>query len=205
MSSLEALRLINLTLELAPFKRKLGKAVVSLYSQSLDIIEADLRKVKSTEYALETLKDALGEDVEENRLDALIQILKKDLDRGNLLYVLPAINYLYCSSYHNEGRLLEAFLSEAEEMIDNLCDYVERAFEKAEKKRLISEITKKGLTGSFVAHPVFDTSLTQIPSSYHVKDKSGYAFFTYDCQTSYTLEDTTFLWAQLNLGRAQEH
>jgi len=197
--------LINLTLDLAPFKRKLGGAITSLYSQSLDIIEADLKKIKSSEHALETLKDVLGEDVEGNKLEPLIQILKKDLDKGDLLYALPAINYLYCSRYHNNEALLEAFLSEAEDMVSNLSRYVEKTFERSERGRLILEISKRGLTGSFVALPVFDTSLTQIPSSYHVKDKSGYAFFTYDCQTSYALEDTTFLWAQLNLGRAQEH
>ena len=114
--------------------------------------------------------------------------------------MLPEINYIHCARYKSTDNLLEEFLSEAEETVESLCKQVMKSFAKFERGRLMLELDTRGLKGEFIASPLFDTQLNKIPSAYVVKDVNGYVFFTFDCQTSYAIEDLTFLWANLNLS-----
>lgn len=190
----------EVTLDLSSFRRGLSRSVIELYNKSLEVIESGLRRTRSLEDALDVIEDTLGVEVcqlvKEGKLSAVLE----QVNLNELTQVLPEINYIYCLRYDSTDNLLEEFLSEAEETVSDLCNQVMRSFTRFEHDRLMLELGARGLEGEFIATPLFDTELNKIPSSYVVKDSNGYVFFTFDCQTSYAIEDLTFLWANLNLS-----
>jgi len=192
--------LTEVTLDLSSFKRRLSRSVIELYSKSLEVIESGLRRARSVEGALDAIEDILGAEVCQLIKEGNLATVLEQTKINELTQVLPEINYIHCARYESTDNLLEEFLSEAEETVESLCKQVMKSFAKFERDRLMLELDSRGLKGEFIASPLFDTQLNKIPSAYVVKDVNGYVFFTFDCQTSYAIEDLTFLWANLNLS-----
>lgn len=190
----------EVTLDLSSFKRRLSRSVIELYSKSLEVIESGLRRARSVEGALDAIEDILGAEVCQLIKEGNLATVLEQTKINELTQVLPEINYIHCARYESTDNLLEEFLSEAEETVESLCKQVMKSFAKFERDRLMLELDSRGLKGEFIASPLFDTQLNKIPSAYVVKDVNGYVFFTFDCQTSYAIEDLTFLWANLNLS-----
>ena len=174
--------------------------MIELYSKSLEVIESGLRRARSAEGALDAIEDTLGVEVCQLIKEGKLATVLEQTKISELSQVLPEINYIHCARYKSTDNLLEEFLSEAEETVGSLCKQVMKSFAKFERDRLMLELDSRGLKGEFIASPLFDTQLNKIPSAYVVKDVNGYVFFTFDCQTSYAIEDLTFLWANLNLS-----
>ena len=195
-----ALRLTEVTLDLNSFKKRLGRSVIELYNKSLEVIESGLRRTRSLEGALDSIEDALGSEASQLIKEGKLAVVLEQTNLNELTEVIPEINFIYCSRYESTDNLFEEFMSEAEETVGSLCRQVKSSFIREERDRLMLELDNRGLEGSFIASPLFDTELNKIPSSYVVKDANGYVFFTFDCQTSYAIEDLTFLWANLNLS-----
>jgi len=199
VSSLGALRLIKLNIK--PFQRALSRALVEMYNQSLEVIAEKTKRVKSKDMALEGVEDVLGGQAVEFLKAYDLNNLLKSAPLRDILYVLPEINFIY-GQKHQEKSLLENLLLEADPLVKEVCGFIEGSFYRNERSNLQAEVDRRGLSGDLIVVPNLEPQLENIPSTYSVY-LQGVCVFTYDCSTTYTIDNPDFLWASLNLKDRQ--